>query len=266
MRSTVGVRVDRRRAGLFEASALDYDLYRPGYPFVVVSRIVSLARLRSSSRLLEVGCGTGKATVHFASRGFTIDCVDPGQRLIAFARHNCRAWQNVTFTRATFEEIPLEESRYDLVYSAQAFHWVDPEIRVAKAARLLRDGGSLALIYNYPGKVRDPVVQRLSEAIEEESGGKLKAWDYAQEVNDWRREIGATGLFGPVRVLEHRWKQDYSAEGYTGLFRTYSDFLSLPPRVRQRILRRIREFIRDNGGSICRWYDCVVVHARKSGR
>jgi SAM-dependent methyltransferase len=85
------VTVDIKRGKLFESSALDYDQFRPSYPDKIINELVSLSNLRSSSRLLEVGCGTGKATVRLAARGYLIDCVDPGKSLIAFAKRNCRS-------------------------------------------------------------------------------------------------------------------------------------------------------------------------------
>jgi SAM-dependent methyltransferase len=258
------MQLDLRRGALFDASALDYDRYRPGYPAEAIGTVVSLSGLKSSSRLLEIGCGTGKATVHFASRGFMIECVDPGQRLIALARHNCRRWPNVTFRNGSFESVHLEAQHYDLVYSAQAFHWVDPRIRLPKTAALLPANGSLALLYNYPGKAKDGVLRLLNEAIEEESDGRLEAWDYAAELTALKREIRACGLFRGIKLLRYRWTNRYSAEGYTGLFRTYSDFLSLSRRTQERVLHRIRMMIRANGGYIDRPYDCVLIHAHRN--
>ena len=132
------MRFDIKRGKLFESSARDYDQFRPSYPSAIVNETISLSALKSSSRLLEIGCGTGKATVSFASHGYTIDCIEPGKRLIGFARRHCRSWSQVTFIRGKFEDIAASASRYDLVYSAQAFHWVDPDIRMKKVATLLR--------------------------------------------------------------------------------------------------------------------------------
>jgi SAM-dependent methyltransferase len=254
---------DRKRGALFETAALDYDSYRPSYPIVVICEIVSLSNLKSSSRLLEVGCGTGKATVHFASRGYMIDCLDPGKRLIAFAKRSCKAWPNVSFRIGTFEDVQLQAGSYDLIYAAQAFHWVDPKLRLSKAAALLRDGGSLALLYNYPGRKKNSVLRSLNQAVTEESVGKMKAWDYTEQVADWKREILKSGLFRKVRLRRHQWVHQYSAEGYAGLFRTYSDFLSLPRGTQEKVLSRVREIINGNGGFLSRSYDCVLIHAHK---
>jgi SAM-dependent methyltransferase len=257
------LKIDHRRGALFESAALDYDQYRPGYPNIIVNEVVSLSCLTSSSRLLEIGCGTGKATVQFASRGYMIDCIDPGRRLVSFAKRNCRSWPNATFNVGRFEEMDPGQVDYDLVLSAQAFHWVDPRVRLFKVTRLLKSGGSLALLYNYPGRKKDRVMEFLTDAIREESGGRLESWDYIEDVAGWKKEIADSGLFCHIGIVRHRWMYRYSAETYAGLFRTYSDFLSLPRSVQKRVLERMRGIILTNGGSVHRSYDSILIHARK---
>jgi ubiquinone/menaquinone biosynthesis C-methylase UbiE len=258
------VTIDLGRGILFEDYALDYEQYRPGYPRVIVNEIVSLSNLKSSSRVLEVGCGTGKATVQFACRGYMMDCVDPGERLVSFAKRNCQSFKNVAFQIGRFEDVQLEENRYDLVISAHAFHWVEPSVRLCKAVRVLSPNGSLALLYNYPGKRKDRVMETLTDAIGEESRGKLTTWDYLEEVAGWIREIESSSIFRDVKVIRHQWAIMYGAEGYAGLFRTYPDYLSLSKSVQRKIVNRIREIIKRNGGTV-RWsYDCVLIHAKRA--
>ena len=256
--------IDPDRGILFEDYALDYEQYRPGYPRAIVNEIVSLSNLKSSSRVLEVGCGTGKATVQFASRGYMVECIDPGERLVSYARRNCRAFKNVTFQIGRFEDVRLEVGRYDLIISAHAFHWVEPGIRLWKAVKALSPDGSLALLYNYPGKRKDRVMETLTDAIDEESRGKLTTWDYLEEVANWTREIESCRMFRDIKVIRHQWTTTYGAEGYTGLFRTYSDFLSLSRSVQNKIAKRIREIIKKNGGTVRRSYDCVLIHAKRT--
>jgi SAM-dependent methyltransferase len=258
-------RFRRDHGALFDASALAYDRFRPGYPEVIIDEMVLLSRLGPGSRLLEVGCGTGQATAALARREFRMDCVDPGKNLISVAREKCRAWPQVRFREARFEDFALELGAYDLVFSAQAFHWVAPSVRLRKAAGLLQAGGSLALLCNYPGRPHDEALERLSKLIQRESGGMLAAWNYEDEVRGWVSEINESGLFQQPSVCRHSWHQRYSADQYVGLFRTYSDFLSLPTALQQRITVRIHRFIAKHGGHVCRPYDCLLIHARKAG-
>ncbi len=255
------MKFELKRGAVFDAAALDYDTFRPNYPVEVVRELVSLSNLRSSSRLLEIGCGTGKATVQLASRGYMIECVDPGRNLVALAKRNCKPWPNVSFKIGKFEDVPLDAFSYDLIYSAQAFHWVDPSIRLQKTARLLAQHGSFALLYNYPGRHKDSALEELGVKIKKETHGKLKVWDYGGDVANWTRELKSCGLFKKVRLVKHRWTLEYDAESYAGLFRTYSDFLSLPKTVQKRVMKRIEEVINKNGGRVRRAYDCVLIHA-----
>ena len=70
----------------FNSAASLYQQARPEYPAELYDELVRLARLRPGDRLLEVGCGTGKATIPLARRGFPITCVEIGADLAAEAQ------------------------------------------------------------------------------------------------------------------------------------------------------------------------------------
>jgi SAM-dependent methyltransferase len=255
-----------RHGALFDAAAREYDHHRPAYPDEAISDIVWLSKIGPASRLLEIGCGTGKATVQFASRGFAIDCIDPGRNLVAFARKKCRKWKKkISFTVDTFENVELPPHSYDLVFSAHAFHWVRPKVRLKKANAMLSNNGSLALFYNYPGRPRGALHEKLALVITQESRGKLTLWNYEEEVKRWAEEIRSCRLFKHLKVRTYKWVQKYTAEEYVGLFRTYSDFLSLPVTLQRRVADAIHRTISENGGYISRPFDCVLIHARANG-
>ena len=258
-------RFDIHHGTIFDRAAVDYDRYRPAYPDDVIDDVVRLSRLTPSSRLLEIGCGTGKATVQFASRGYAIDCVDPGRRLVALAARKCQPWTGVSFTVGKFEDVALQPRLYDLVFSAQAFHWIEPRMRLRKAGLLLARGGSLALIYNYPGPPEGRLLETLSVSIERESRGRLSFWSWEDEVNRWSEEIDGSRLFKSPRLRRRRWQKRYSADEYLGLFCTFSDFLSLERSLQGRVASCIHRVISENGGSVVRPYECVLIHARKKG-
>ena len=96
--------------------------------------------------MLEIGCGTGKLTEALVERGLRVDAVDPGPNMIALARKRTGGSEAVTFHVGRFEDVALPEGAFDAVFSATAFHWVDPSVGWAKAARALRPGGILALL------------------------------------------------------------------------------------------------------------------------
>ena len=60
-----------------------YDRARPSYPLEVFDDLAALARLAQAARIVEIGCGTGQATLPLAERGYQITCVELGEQLAA---------------------------------------------------------------------------------------------------------------------------------------------------------------------------------------
>jgi SAM-dependent methyltransferase len=138
---------NRLRTTFDEAASL-YDEVRPGYPGDLFDDVVSLSGIPSGGRILEIGCGTGQATLPFARRGYRILCIELGENMAAVARRNLEGYPHAEVRAGAFEESSLQEGSFDLAISATAFHWLDPAIAYPKAAATLRDGGSLALFWN----------------------------------------------------------------------------------------------------------------------
>ncbi|MGW3952029.1 class I SAM-dependent methyltransferase [Streptomyces sp. NPDC004752] len=112
------------------------------------------AGIGPGNRGLEIGTGTGKLTIDLAGSGCRITAVEPGPALArvdrpggnAVARRQLPAHPSVKVVVADFERWELSAEPFDAVVCATAFHWIDPALRVVKAARALRPGGCLALV------------------------------------------------------------------------------------------------------------------------
>ena len=248
----------------FNSVPADYDTYRPSYPRELVDSLIELTGIPPAGKILEVGAGTGKATLLFAERGFSIVCIEPGANLAAVAARNLGAFPGVQFEISRFEDWPETASWFDLVLSAQAFHWVSKEVGYAKAARALKSNGSLALFWNmYPG-FEGQLAAELDDLYREIApglGSPLSAVDEA--IRQRIGEIEASGCFGPVTVKRFPWSMHYTTSQYQGLLNTYSDHLLLPAATRQRLSAAIGEAIEKHGGSIERPYVAVLYVAQK---
>jgi hypothetical protein len=73
----------REQRGVFGEVADDYDRIRPGYPGSLVDEVLAAA---GPGPVLEVGAGTGKATVAFAARGVSLTCIEPDPRMAELLR------------------------------------------------------------------------------------------------------------------------------------------------------------------------------------
>ena len=126
---------DRRgRRRTFDSAAERYERARPPYPPQLFEGLATVAELDDGDRILEIGPGTGLATVPLAEQGYQIVAVELGAELAAIARRKLAAYPNVEVVVAAFEDWPLPNEPFDAVVSATAFHWIDPEVRLTKAA------------------------------------------------------------------------------------------------------------------------------------
>lgn len=242
-----------------------YDAHRPDYPEALIESAIALAGLPPGGRILEIGSGTGKATAPFARRGFSILCLEPGHNLAAVAARKFEGYPDVTFETTRFEDWPERPGEFDLVMSAQAFHWVPKEIGYAKAARALKPGGHLALFWNrYPdqqGEIFDDLKRVYQERAPELVGPTVGWESVSQQTVD---EITASGHFGPVQVRKFPWSARYDTRQYLGLLNTYSDHLGLLEATRAGLFEGVAEVIRRHGGYIEKPYVAVLYIAPKA--
>jgi SAM-dependent methyltransferase len=240
---------DRRRLrATFEEVPELYERARPGYPAELFDEVVAYAGLRAGARVLEIGCGTGQATLPLAERGLEIVCVELGEGLTAVARRTLAPFAGVEVVHASFEEWEPEPraERFDAVVAFTAFHWIDPEVRYEKSARLLRRGGTLAVVETAHVRPEggDPFwleAQADYDAVapSEENRPPRRP----DEVGDLRAEIGESGAFGDVLVRRYLTDVVYSAEEYVAVLDTYSGHRTMEPRARERLYELIRRRI-----------------------
>jgi SAM-dependent methyltransferase len=248
----------------FDSASEAYDKFRPGYPEALVESLIELTGLASRANILEIGAGTGKATQYFARRGYSMLCLEPGANLAAVAARNLGAFPQVKFELCRFEDWQETPCRFDLVISAQAFHWVQKEIGFAKAARALKPSGWLALFWNmYPG-MKGQIAIDLDKCYQEiapDFGTPLDATD--ERIRQRAEEIDSSGFFGPVTINRFPWSLRYTTRQYQGLLNTYSDHLCLPAQTRRHLIEAIGQVIDRHGGVIDRPYETVLYVAQK---
>jgi SAM-dependent methyltransferase len=251
----------RRTLGAtFDTDAELYDAARPGYPDALFDDLAALARIPPGGRVLEIGSGTGQATLPLACRGYRVQCVELGARLAAVARRNLAAYPGVAVWVGAFEDWPLEPAAFDLALSATAFHWINPAVGYAKAARALKPSGALALIWNVSVQTATDrgfydAVQAVYQRETPELAEKGASPAHPDEAPDRTAEIERGGHFGGTVRRRYVWEAEYDAASYIRLLRTYSDHIRQQPERRERLLAGIADFITTRfGGHITKGY------------
>jgi SAM-dependent methyltransferase len=246
----------------FDGAALLYDQVRPGYPEELFDDMVALSRLPPGGRVLEIGCGTGQATVPLARRGYRVLCVELGENLATVARRNLVPYPWAEVQTGDFEEYPLQEEIFDLAASATAFHWLDPAVAYPKVARALRPRGVIALFWNehVHSAASGDFFEAAQEVYEREAPEIIKPDDHKglprpEDLPDRTEGIEASGLFAGVVRRDYRWDQPYDAEGYIRVLSTYSGHIAFDPASRDRLFRGISDLIeREYDGRIVKGY------------
>jgi SAM-dependent methyltransferase len=263
---------DHELARTFDAVAERYDSIRPTYPDALFDDLVEVAGLAPSDRVLEIGCGTGKATVPLATRGLQLTCIEMGPRLAAVARRQLAQFSNATVVTSAFEVWQPEKARFDAVVAFTSFHWIDPDVRFRKAAALLRDAGTLGIVSTHhvlppdgDSFFRD--VQADYEAVIPDDPMTLKGGPVDPElIEGLGDEIAASRVFEVVASHRYRWDVVYGVEDYLRLLETFSNHLALSVDVRRLLLARIGARIRSRPGKqVHMSYLAVLDLARRSG-
>jgi SAM-dependent methyltransferase len=219
---------DRRRAESFGVAADAYDRYRPRYPQILVTGLVS-----DGLRVLDVGAGTGIAARQLAEAGADVVGVEPDERMARVA-----SGKGIRVEQSTFEDWQPAGRNFDLVVFAQSFHWVDTRPALEKVAAILRPGGRLAILANriHP---TSPTQQELDEVNADYLDVTARA-----TVNNEDEVIGLIEACG--FAVERRRVDEplhYTTEDYLNLVFTYSNHLVLDAQsqaeLRSRLAARI---------------------------
>jgi SAM-dependent methyltransferase len=238
---------------------------------------------------VEVGCGTGKLTVALAARGLRVEAVDPGGNLVEIARARVPG-STVRFHLDRFEDVELPTRTFEAVFSATAFHWVEPDVAWSKAARLLRLGGVLALLTHIGAF--EALFGRLVDGLLESDPELFATWREAPSEVEWavrdpetlwpgaearcgdvselwawitKRELArpeAAELFEDVCLERVEIELDETVDELLALLRTTSAYLRFDAERRQRIEQRLAALVDEAGGSYRSTLVAVLATAR----
>jgi SAM-dependent methyltransferase len=253
----------RRRS--FDAVVRLYDRSRPGYPEQLFDDLVRLSGIPPAGRILEIGPGTGQATLPLARRGFRILAVELGPRTTRFLRARLKPFPNAQVQCLAFENWPVEAESFDLVVAAGSFHWLKPGPAFTRCARALRRQGHIAILYNFREVSGTPILDRLTEVYERYAPHLARPRAPEQRIEIQRRKLAGSGRFGPVTVLRYPWVRPYTAEEYVDLLKTMSDHTILAPQLRRSIFRAVRRAINDHGGVFFRQIVATLFIAPRRG-
>jgi SAM-dependent methyltransferase len=255
---------EREARLVFGEDAERYDRARPAYPAELVETLVGW--VGAGARVVDVGCGTGKAACLLAERGMTGVGVEPHAEMAAVARVNLAPWPAWRVDGAGFEDWAPRpgDTPADLVTAAQSWHWVDPAVRLHKAHAVLRPGGWLALFWNTPDADDD---SPLRHAIDDVYARLVPGQDVLPSCGGLptpdRDEMPADVDFGPPVTRDIRWSHPYTTAEWLDLLQTHSNHRLMTPDQLTRVLGEVGAVIDAHGGVYEARYDTVLWGAER---
>jgi SAM-dependent methyltransferase len=226
----------------FDEAAEDYDRTRPVCPPALFDDLIALTGLAAGARVLEIGPGTGQATIPLAERGLAVTAVERGASLAALARRRMAGFPSVRVVTCTFEGwSPDGDGPFDAVAAFNSLHWIDPALRYRKPASLLRPGGFLVVCRSPWAVPAD--AERFWADVQED----YRAVDFEGAPPPLPEAIGpphlppeAGALFEEIATRRYPFRVVYSAQDYLAILGTQSVVRQLGKERRSEFLERVR--------------------------
>ena len=248
----------------FNEDEFNYDKYRPTYPDELFSDIINYSHISSDYNVLEIGVGTGQATLPIIKSGCKVTGIELGDNLARYVKDKFNNYKNFNVINVDFMEYPLEPKTFNLVYCATAFHWLPLEQAYAKVRHILKSNGTIALFWNHPFPNRQDdisnIVNRRIYNKYRPSDREIREFDES----DCQKRINELEQFGFKEVISklyHR-KRTFTSNEYINLLNTYSDHRALPIEEKNNFEIDMKNAIDEIGGKI-NIYDTIDLYLAK---
>lgn len=162
------------------------ERYQPFYD------LLSLIKIKSSLKIVDLGCGTGELTRKLSDvfpESDTLGIDSSAEMLVSAANFTN---QETRFVQASIEDFIQGAEKFDLVFSNAALQWIDDhETLLPKIISLVNTGGQLAI--QVPSNHEHFTHTILAELAALEP--------YRAALNGWERSIGVLGIEQYARIF-----------------------------------------------------------------
>ena len=224
-----------------------YQQARPSYPPELIDRAITLARLSDRTKVLELGCGSGNATVAFANLGIPLTCLDINADFCRVAQRNCQAYPQVKIICESFESYEFGDNKFQAVLSANAFHWMPAATKYSRAASVLNDDGYLILLWNLTPEPEPEIFEALAEIYRIYAPALFKyegAETQAEILAGFRQEVIDSRNFADLVVEQISCQVYYTIDEYLSLISTLR---RLKPTTKELLFPRLKDKLQKLG-------------------
>lgn len=248
----------------FNEDPLNYDKYRPTYSEELFKDIIDYGELNNSKSALEIGIGTGQATLPILEAGCSVTAIELGEDLARYVKEKFSSFRNFEVQNIGFEDFISDKNQYDLVYSATAFHWIPEDIGFEKVYDLLKPGGTIALFWNHPFVNRDDdkIHREIRKVYEKFKPSDKEITEFNEDSCKKYTQILEKYGFIDIKSKIYRKTRKLKSSEYISLLETYSDHRQCAEGLKNNLYNGITEAINKFGGEI-NIYDTMDLYLGK---
>lgn len=130
----------------FRTAAESYARGRLNYPAELIARVVLLAGLKETHRVMDLGCGPGFLAVAFAPYAREVVGVDPEPAMLEqAAQYAAQSRARIQWVLGSSFDLGEDLGRFQLVTMGRSFHWMDRPATLETLSKLVSDNGAVAL-------------------------------------------------------------------------------------------------------------------------
>ena len=164
-----------KHAEEFTASTFEVDMESLYRPF--------LAELPGGTRILDVGCGSGRDTLAFKNKGYHVDAIDYSEELVKKASR----LTGIPVKLKSFYEVDDYEA-YDGIWAcASLLHCERNRLKevIGKLVSALKPNGVLYMSFKYGDSDRDQDGRQFTDLDENQAEALLEQFENVQHIQQW---------------------------------------------------------------------------------
>jgi cyclopropane fatty-acyl-phospholipid synthase-like methyltransferase len=236
----------------FNLIANEYERYRPTYPDEMFDDILNYSNIKKEQKILEIGCGTGQATVGLVNKDYkNITCIELGNKLAQLTSEKFNSYESIKVINTSFEEWNGEGRPFNLAISGTAFHFIEPGFGYRRVWELLDHSGAIGFFWTIHVPMFDDVHNEIRSHYKEHAPHLDDSMYRTPEeaINERKVITEETGIFTNIIVKKYSQIQTYTSNDFVSLLDTNSRHRQLSEVVKNTLLNKIRDTIDKAGGT-----------------
>ncbi len=235
-----------------------FDKWRTRYCDACFADVVGHAKLGAGKAALEIGPGTGQATAPILKTGCSYLAIELGENFTEAMKNSYGSYANFQIVNADFETYDFGENQFDLVYSAATIQWIPEEIGFPKVFKLLKSGGTFAMMFTLTDDKRNEELHLKIQEI-------YDRYFHPETKYTCNLEYSNVERYGFINIECRQYHEErvYNADEYISYISIHAPHLTLQEPHKSKFYEGIREAIVCAGNKIT-LYDTIVLYlARK---